>query len=31
MTPRAGWVLVALARLLPSVVQGRMARMNESA
>jgi short-subunit dehydrogenase len=31
MTPRAGWILVALARLLPSVVQARMAAMNESA
>jgi short-subunit dehydrogenase len=31
MTPRAGWVLVALARLLPSVVQARMAAMSESA
>jgi short-subunit dehydrogenase len=31
MTPRAGWVLVALARLFPSIVQARMAGMNESA
>jgi dihydroxyacetone kinase-like predicted kinase len=31
MTPRAGWILVALARLLPSIVQARMAGMNESA
>jgi len=28
VTPRAGWILVALARLLPSVVQARMAEMN---
>ncbi len=31
MTPRAGWILVALARLFPSLVQARMAGMNESA
>ena len=31
ITPRAGWILVALARLLPSIVQARMAGMNESA
>jgi short-subunit dehydrogenase len=31
MTPRAGWILVALARLFPAIVQGRMASMNESA
>jgi short-subunit dehydrogenase len=31
MTPRAGWILVALARLFPAIVQGRMANMNESA
>ena len=31
VTPRACWILVALARLLPSVVQARMAGMNESA
>ena len=31
MTPRAGWILVALARLFPATVQGRMANMNESA
>jgi len=31
MTPRAGWILVALGRLLPSIVQTRMARMNQSA
>ena len=31
MTPRAGWVLVALGRLFPAIVQTRMARMNESA
>ena len=30
LTPRAGWILVALARLLPSIVQARMAGMNES-
>jgi len=31
LTPRAGWILVALARLFPSIVQTRMARMNETA
>jgi short-subunit dehydrogenase len=31
LTPRAGWVLVALGRLFPSIVQARMAAMNESA
>jgi short-subunit dehydrogenase len=30
VTPGAGWILVALYRLLPGVVQGRMARMAES-
>ena len=31
MTPRAGWILVALARLFPSIVQARMAGMNGTA
>jgi short-subunit dehydrogenase len=31
LTPRAGWILVALARLFPAIVQTRMARMNETA
>jgi short-subunit dehydrogenase len=31
LTPRAGWILVALARLFPSLVQTQMARMNETA
>jgi hypothetical protein len=31
LTPRAGWILVALGRLLPGIVQTRMARMNETA
>jgi short-subunit dehydrogenase len=31
LTPRAGWILVALGRLFPSIVQARMAAMNESA
>jgi short-subunit dehydrogenase len=31
LTPRAGWILVALARLFPAIVQSRMAGMNESA
>ena len=31
MTPRAGWILVALARLFPAIVQARMAGMNETA
>jgi short-subunit dehydrogenase len=31
VTPAVGWVLVALARLLPGVVQDRMARMAEPA
>jgi hypothetical protein len=31
LTPRAGWILVALARLFPAIVQTRMAGMNESA
>jgi short-subunit dehydrogenase len=30
LTPRAGWVLVALARLFPGIVQDRMASMSES-
>jgi short-subunit dehydrogenase len=30
LTPRAGWILVALARLLPSIVQARMAGMSET-
>jgi len=31
LTPRAGWILVALGRLFPATVQARMAGMNESA
>jgi len=31
VTPRAGWILVALARLFPSLMEARMAEMNESA
>jgi len=31
VTPRVGWLLVALARLLPRVVEARMARMNGTA
>jgi short-subunit dehydrogenase len=31
MTPRVGWLLVALARLLPRAVEARMARMNGTA
>jgi len=31
MSPRVGWLLVALARLLPRVVEARMARMNGTA
>jgi len=31
MTPRAGWILVALARLFPSLVEARMAEMNGTA
>ena len=31
LAPRAGWILVALARLFPSIVEGRMARMNGTA
>ena len=31
MAPRAGWILVALARLFPSQVEARMARMNGTA
>ena len=31
MAPRAGWLLVALARLLPRAVEARMARMNGTA
>jgi len=31
LTPRAGWILVALARVFPAIVQTRMARMNEAA
>ncbi|HKE28432.1 MAG TPA: SDR family NAD(P)-dependent oxidoreductase [Bryobacteraceae bacterium] len=28
VTPKAGWILIALARLFPSAVQSRMAEMN---
>jgi len=31
MAPRAGWVLIALARLFPSIVEARMAEMNGTA
>jgi short-subunit dehydrogenase len=31
MSPRVGWLLVALARLLPRAVEARMARMNGTA
>jgi short-subunit dehydrogenase len=31
VTPRAGWILVALARLFPSAVEARMAAMNGTA
>jgi short-subunit dehydrogenase len=31
MAPRAGWILVALARLLPGLVEARMAGMNGTA
>ena len=31
MVPRAGWFLVALARLFPSLVEARMAAMNGTA
>ena len=31
MTPRAGWILVALARLFPSLVEARMAEMHGTA
>jgi len=31
MSPRMGWLLVALARLLPRAVQARLARMNGTA
>jgi short-subunit dehydrogenase len=31
MAPRAGWILVALARLFPSLVEARMAKMNGTA
>jgi short-subunit dehydrogenase len=31
MAPRAGWMLVALARMFPSLVEARMAEMNGSA
>ena len=31
MAPRAGWILVALARLFPSLVEARMAHMNGTA
>jgi short-subunit dehydrogenase len=31
MTPRAGWILVALARLFPRIVDARMAKMNGTA
>jgi hypothetical protein len=30
MAPRAGWMLVALARMFPSLVEARMAEMNGS-
>jgi hypothetical protein len=31
MSPRVGWLMVALARMLPSAVDARMARMNGTA
>jgi len=31
VTPRASWLLVALMRLFPSIVEGRLADMNETA
>ncbi len=31
VTPKPGWILVALARLFPSIVEARMAAMNETA
>ena len=31
VTPRAGWLLIAAARLFPSIVEGRMANMNGTA
>jgi hypothetical protein len=31
MAPRSGWLLVALARLLPRVVEAQMARLNGTA
>jgi short-subunit dehydrogenase len=31
MAPRAGWILVALARLLPGLVEARMAGLNGTA
>ena len=31
MAPRSGWILVAVARLFPSIVEGRMAEMNGTA
>jgi short-subunit dehydrogenase len=31
MAPRAGWILVALARLFPSLAEARMAKMNGTA
>ncbi len=31
VTPKSGWILVGLARLFPSIVEARMAAMNETA
>lgn len=31
MAPRSGWILVALARVFPSIVEARMAKMNGTA
>jgi dehydrogenase/reductase SDR family protein 7B len=31
LAPRAGWLLVAAARLFPSIFEGRLAELNESA
>lgn len=31
LPPRAGWLLVAAARLFPGIVEARMAEMNETA
>lgn len=31
VTPKPGWILVALARLFPAIVEARMAAMNETA